>query len=90
MFGRNKCKFCKKVLNAGDSGPVLMRSGDIEAFARATAEMEQRRSALKCTCPDCRAVFCLECGNAAGRNKGFGGVVMCPGCGALLTQRDFG
>jgi HEAT repeat protein len=80
---KGRCAFCGKEIHAG-RGIRAMTSGDDDPFA-AMQQAAQRMLARKVVCSSCGAVFCLECGNAVGVERGTG-KTHCPDCGKAVPS----
>ncbi|MGD8238786.1 MAG: hypothetical protein PVH68_09555, partial [Armatimonadota bacterium] len=77
------CTFCGKEIHAG-RGIRAMSGGGDDPFA-AMQQAAQKMLARKVVCPSCGAVFCLECGNAVGVERGTG-KTHCPDCGKAVPS----
>ncbi|MGD2177949.1 MAG: HEAT repeat domain-containing protein, partial [Anaerolineae bacterium] len=77
------CAFCGKELHEG-AGVRTMSGGGDDPFA-AMQEAAQQMLARKVVCSSCGAVFCLECGNAVGVERGTG-KTHCPDCGKAVPS----
>jgi HEAT repeat protein len=77
------CAFCGKELHEG-TGVTTVRGGGDDPFA-AMQQAAQQMLARKIVCSSCGAVFCLECGNAVGVERGTG-KTHCPDCGKAVPS----
>jgi membrane protease subunit (stomatin/prohibitin family) len=57
---------------------------DVAAVMKAAQSAAANMLKSKQVCPSCKSVFCLECGNAKGRNLGTGST-HCPKCGTKVV-----
>jgi len=80
----DKCEFCGKSLQEGEGkGVVVMPVSfdQVDPFSSIQQAAEDML-ASKFVCADCGSVFCLECGNVEGSNRGTG-KTHCPKCGSV-------
>jgi HEAT repeat protein len=77
------CTFCGKEIHAGRGIRTVSGGGD-DPFA-AMQQAAQQMLAREVVCSSCGAVFCLECGNAVGVERGTG-KTHCPDCGRAVPS----
>jgi HEAT repeat protein len=79
----SRCAFCGKELHEGTGIRTMSLEGDdpFDAMQQAAQQMLAR----KVVCSSCGAVYCLECGNAVGIERGTG-KTHCPDCGKAVPS----
>lgn len=80
----DKCEFCGKSFQEGEGkGVVVMPVSfdQVDPFS-SIQQAAEAMLASKYVCADCGSVFCLECGNVEGSNRGTG-KTHCPKCGSV-------